>query len=126
MGNGSDVRKKSEECLDGGKLIFAQGCKRGWSWIQKSLGECAGGSGDGACGAAGWGKAIVRKKLDSFGDTFGAGLRNVDAVTLVVDRGGSEIPTIDTVGGPCATIAGCFVDNGASARLWSPEQIGRP
>ena len=53
----------------------------------------------------------MRGKLYSFGDTFGAGPRNVDAVTLVVVRGGSEIPTINTVGGPVATVAGCFVDN---------------
>ena len=46
-----------------------------------------------------------------FGDTFGAGLRNVDAVTLVLVRGGFEIPTIDTVGGPGATGVGCFMDN---------------
>ena len=57
----------------------------------------------------------MRGKLDSFGDTFGASPRNVDVVTLVVVRCGSEIPTIDTVGGPGATIVGCFVDNNASA-----------
>ena len=55
----------------------------------------------------------MREKLDSFGDTFGAGPRNVDAVTLVVVRGGSEIPTIDTVGVPGATVDGCFMENNA-------------
>ena len=83
--------------------------------MQESLGECAGGSGGGACGAVGWGGAIVREKLDSFGDTFGAGPRNVDTVTSSVVRGGSKIPTIDTVGGPGATIARCFVDNDTGA-----------
>ena len=47
----------------------------------------------------------MRKKLDIFGDTFVAGPRNVDAVTSVVVRGGSEIPTIDTVGAPGAAVA---------------------
>ena len=55
----------------------------------------------------------MRGKLYSFGDTFGVGPRNVDAVTWVVVRGGSEIPTIDTVGVPGATVSGCFVDNDA-------------
>ena len=54
-------------------------------------------------------------KLDSFGDTFGMGPRNLDAVTTVVVRGGSKIPTLNTVGGPGATIAGCFVNNDAGA-----------
>ena len=70
----------------------------------------------GACGAAGWDGAIVREKIYSFGDTFGAGLRNLDAVTPVVVRGGSEIPTINTVGGPGATVAGCFVNNNTGDR----------
>ena len=113
--NGSYVRENAGECLDGGKLIVAHSCKRGWSWMQESLGECAVGSGGGACGAAVWGGAIVRGKLDSFGDAFGVGLRNVDAVTSVVVGGGSTIPTINTVGGAGAIIAGCFVDNNASA-----------
>ena len=45
----------------------------------------------------GWGNC--EEKLDSFGDTFGACPRNVNAVTLLVVRGGLEIPTFDTVGG---------------------------
>ena len=83
--------------------------------MQESLGECAGGSGGGACGADGWDGAIMRVKLDSFGNTFGAGPRNVDAVTSVVVRVGSKIPTVNTVGGAGATIAWCFVDNDAGA-----------
>ena len=56
-----------------------------------------GGRGGGTCGADGWDGAIVRGKLDSFGDTFDAGPRNVDTVTLVVVRGGSEniLPHVD-------------------------------
>ena len=57
----------------------------------------------------------MRKNLNSFGDTFGAGPLNVEAVTLVVVRCGSEIPTIDTVGGPGATVVGCFTENDAGA-----------
>ena len=72
-----------------------------------------GGRGGVTCGAAGWDRSIVRGKLDSFYDTFGVGPRNVDAVTSVVVRGGSEIPTINTVGGPGVTVSGCFVDNDA-------------
>ena len=101
--------------MDGGELIFFQSYKRGWSGMQEILIECAGVSDGGACGDSGWDGAIVREKIDSFGNTFGTGLRNVDAVTLVVARGGSKIPTVDTVGGPGATIAGCFVDNDAGA-----------
>ena len=92
--------------MDGGEFIINQSCKRGWVGMKESLNECAGGSSGGACGTAGWDGAIVREKLDSFGNTFGTGTRNADAVTTVVVRGGSEITTIDTVGGPGATIAG--------------------
>ena len=57
----------------------------------------------------------MREKFYSFGDTFGAGPRNVDKVTSVVVRGGSEIPTINTVGGPGATVTRCFMDNNTDA-----------
>ena len=57
----------------------------------------------------------MREKLYSFGDTFGSGPRNVDALSSVLVRGGSEIPTIDTVGGAGATVARCFMDNNAVA-----------
>ena len=81
--------------------------------MQESLGECAGGSGDGAYGTAGWDGPIVREKIVSFSDTFGAGPQNVDAVTSVVVKGGYEIPTVDTVRGAGATISGFFVNNNA-------------
>ena len=84
--------------------------------MQEIPSECAVGSDGDACGAAGWDGAIMRGKVDSFGNTFGADPRNLDAVTSVVVRGGSEIPTVDTVGGPGATVTGCFVDNNAGAR----------
>ena len=57
----------------------------------------------------------MRGKLYSFENTFGAGTRNVDAVTSVVIRGGYEIPTINTVGVPGATVAGCFMYNDLGA-----------
>ena len=57
----------------------------------------------------------MREKLYSFGDTFGAVTRNVDAVTSVVVRGGSEVPPIDNVGGPGAAVVGCFMENNAGA-----------
>ena len=61
------------------------------------------------------GQAIVRGKLHSFGDAFCAGTWNVDAVTLVVVRGGSEVPSIDTVGGPGVAVVRCLVDYGSGA-----------
>ena len=66
--------------------------------------------GGGACGAAGWEGLIVRGKLHSFVDAFCAGTWNVDAVTSVVVRGGSEVPSIDTVGGPGAAVFRYLVD----------------
>ena len=57
----------------------------------------------------------MREKLYSFGDMFGAGPQNVDAVASVVVRGGSEIPPIDTVRGPGAAVAGCFMENDVGA-----------
>ena len=57
----------------------------------------------------------MRGKLYCFGNTLGAGPRNVDVVTSVVVRGLSNIPTIDTVGVPGARVAGCFVDNNVGA-----------
>ena len=55
----------------------------------------------------------MRGKLYSFRDTFGAGMNNVDVVTSVVVRGGSEVPPIDTLGGSGSEVAGCFMDNDA-------------
>ena len=43
-------------------------------------------------------------ELHCFGDEFCAGTWNVDAVTLVVVRGGSEVLSIDTVGGPSTAV----------------------
>ena len=57
----------------------------------------------------------MREKIYSFGDTFGAGKRNVDTVTSVVVRGGSKVPPVDTVEGPDAEVVGCFMDNDSDA-----------
>ena len=57
----------------------------------------------------------MRVKIYSFGDMFGVGLWNVDAVTSVVVRGGSKVPSIDTLGGPGAAVFGFFIDNDAGA-----------
>ena len=83
--------------------------------MQESLGECADGNGGGACGTDGWYGAIVREKLHSFGDAFCMGTWNVDAVTLLVVRGRSDVPSIDTVGGPGAAVVRCLVDYNLSA-----------
>ena len=52
----------------------------------------------------------MREKLQSFGNAFCAGTWNVDAVTSVVVRGGSEVTSIDTVGGPGAAVVRCLID----------------
>ena len=57
----------------------------------------------------------MREKLYIFGNTFGAGTQNVDAVTSVVVRGGSKVPPINTVGGPGAAVSGCFIDSDVGA-----------
>ena len=57
----------------------------------------------------------MREKLHSFGDAFCAGTWNVYTVTLVVVRGGSEVPSIDTVGGSGAAVAICLMDNDLGA-----------
>ena len=53
----------------------------------------------------------MRGKLHSFGNAFCAGTWNVDAVKLVVVRGRSKVPPIDTMGEPGAAVAGCLVDD---------------
>ena len=57
----------------------------------------------------------MREKLHSFGDAFCAGTWNVDAATLVVVRGGYEVPSIDTVGVPGAAFSRCLMDNNSGA-----------
>ena len=49
------------------------------------------------------------EKLHYFGDEFCTGTWNIDTVTSVVVRGGSEAPSIDTVGGPGAAVVKCLV-----------------
>ena len=49
------------------------------------------------------------EELYCFGDAFCASTWDVDAVASVVVRGGSEVPSIDTIGGPGAAVVGCMV-----------------
>ena len=49
------------------------------------------------------------EKIHCFGDALCACTWNVEAVTSVVVRGGSEVPSIDTVGGPGAAVVRCIV-----------------
>ena len=51
----------------------------------------------------------MREKLHSFGDAFCAVMWNIDTETSVVVRGGSEVPSIDTVGGPGTAVVRCLV-----------------
>ena len=48
-------------------------------------------------------------KRHCFGDALCAGTWNVDAVTSVVVRGGSKVPSISTVGGPGAAVVRCLM-----------------
>ena len=57
----------------------------------------------------------MRGILYSFGDTFCAGKWNVESVTLVVVRGGSKIPSINTVGGTGVAVVRCLVDYNSGA-----------
>ena len=57
----------------------------------------------------------MRGKLHSFGDAFCVGTWNVDAVTLVVVRGRSKVPPIDTVVGPGAAVSRCLMDDDSGA-----------
>ena len=57
----------------------------------------------------------MRGKLQSFGDAFYTGTWNVDTVTLVVVRGGSKVPLIDTVGDPGAAVFRCLMDDDSGA-----------
>ena len=68
-----------------------------------------GGRSGGASLYAGWDRAIVGEKFHCFGDVFCAGTWNVDVVTSVVVRGGPEVPSIHTVGGPGAAVVRCLV-----------------
>ena len=51
----------------------------------------------------------MREELHSFGDAFCVRTWNLDAVTSVVVRGGSEVPSINTVGGEGAAVVRCLV-----------------
>ena len=60
----------------------------------------------------------MRGKLHCFGDAFCAGTWNVDVVASVVVRGGSEVPSIDTMGGPGVVVVRCLVYYDSRACLY--------
>ena len=74
-----------------------------------------GSRGGSPCGAAVWEGGIVRVKLHSFSDALCAGTWNVYAVTSVVVRGKSEVPSIHTVGGPGVAVVRYLMNNGSGA-----------
>ena len=49
------------------------------------------------------------EELYCFGYVFCASAWDVNAVALVVVRGGFEVPSIYTAGGPGAEVVGCLV-----------------
>ena len=55
------------------------------------------------------------EELYCFGDAFCASAWDVDAVASVVVRGGSKVPSIYTVWGPCAEVVGFLVYYGSRA-----------
>ena len=57
------------------------------------------------------GRGNCEGKLHSFGDIFCTGTWNVDAVTSVVVWGGSEVPTINILGGAGAAVVRCLMDD---------------
>ena len=57
----------------------------------------------------------MREKLHSFGNAFCGGMWDVDAVTSVVVRGGSEVPSINTVGGAGAAVVRRLVEYDSGA-----------
>ena len=68
--------------MDAVKIIVAHCSKRGWSGMEEGFSECTGGCGGGTCGEARLDGAIVRGKLYSLGDTFGAGSLNISQYWL--------------------------------------------
>ena len=56
------------------------------------------------------------EELYYFGDAFCASAWDVDTVALVVVRGGSEVPSIYTVGGAGVAVVGCLVYY--ESRVW--------
>ena len=60
----------------------------------------------------------MRGKLHCFGDGFCAGKWIVDTVKLVAVRGGAEVPSINTVGGPGTAVVRCLVYYDSFAWRW--------
>ena len=54
---------------------------------------------------------MAREELDGATHTGGVGFRDINRVATIMFGGGTDVPTVDTVGGPSATLIGCFVKN---------------
>ena len=65
--------------------------------------------------------AAVRKEFDGFSDALGSSFGDIDAMATIVFRGSADIPSIDTVWIPGASIRWSFVDKdfGARRSKWS-------
>ena len=78
----------------------------GRPWVGEGLCQglrCDDGCIDGACFRH-W--ALVWKKLHCFGSEIGSGLWNIESVAAIVFRGGTQIPSVNPMGGPSAAVGG--------------------
>ena len=64
---------------------------------------------------AAWRVAEWSEKLDGVRYAFGMCRGDPYSVALVVVHGGTNVPSIDAMRGPSATLSGFFMDNNASA-----------
>ena len=60
----------------------------------------------------------MREELDCFGNSFGASFGDVDSMAAIMLGGGSNVPSIDSVWCPSASVCWCFMDKNSGAR-WS-------
>ena len=56
------------------------------------------------------------EEIDCLGCAFRPRLWDVDAVAPVVFRGATDVPAVDAVGGPSASMVGCIVHKDFCAR----------
>jgi hypothetical protein len=77
--------------------------------VQRSL--------SGGIGRRGFGHgALMRKKFDGFGDAFSSSFGDVDAVTAIMLRGHTDVPAVDTMWIPGASIGWSFMHKHLAAR----------
>ena len=72
-----------------------------------------------------WHWALVGVKLDRLGNSFGTGFGDVDAVATIVFAGISNVPAVDGMRGPSATLSGGLEDQdlGAWVCEWGAVEI---